>query len=148
MNEDMKAQDFVANDMTKVGIPAVVSSFCTESQRVLSEQDREVIANLPVGSALLIALSGANVGSRFLLDVDVTVAGRHEDADILLDDSTVSRKHVEFIKREEKFFVRDIGSLNGTYVNKQRIDETELHNGDEIQIGKYHLTFYAPLPIG
>lgn len=87
---------------------------------------------------------GPNSGSRFLLDGDLTTAGRHPQSDIFLDDVTVSRRHVEFRRNPDGTFkVADVGSLNGTYVNRERIDEVPLSNGDEVQIGKYRLVFYA-----
>ena len=98
---------------------------------------------LPAGSALLIVQRGPNAGSRFLLDVDVVTAGRHPDSDIFLDDVTVSRRHAEFRRDAYGVKVRDVGSLNGTYVNRDRIDEVQLTNGDEVQIGKYRLVYYA-----
>jgi pSer/pThr/pTyr-binding forkhead associated (FHA) protein len=98
---------------------------------------------LPAGSALLIVQRGPNAGSRFLLDVDVVTAGRHPDSDIFLDDVTVSRRHAEFRRGPHGVKVRDVGSLNGTYVNRDRIDEVQLTNGDEVQIGKYRLVYYA-----
>ncbi|MFI5526921.1 FHA domain-containing protein [Kitasatospora sp. NPDC051853] len=101
------------------------------------------IDSLPPHSALLIVQRGPNSGSRFLLDKDVTTAGRHPEGDIFLDDVTVSRRHVEFRRRPGGFSVADVGSLNGTYVNRERIDEVQLGNGDEVQIGKYRLVFFA-----
>jgi pSer/pThr/pTyr-binding forkhead associated (FHA) protein len=77
------------------------------------------------------------------MDVDVTTAGRDPRSDIFLDDVTVSRKHAEFRREEGRFFVRDVGSLNGTYVNGRRVEETELANDDALQIGKFKLTFYV-----
>lgn len=79
--------------------------------------------------------------ARFLLDPDVTNAGRSPKADIFLDDVTVSRKHCQFIASNGGHIVRDSGSLNGTYVNRERVDSIELHAGDEVQIGKYRLTY-------
>jgi hypothetical protein len=101
------------------------------------------VAGLPRGSALLVVRRGPNSGSRFLLDADVTTAGRHPTSDIFLDDVTVSRRHAEFRKGANGFLVRDVGSLNGTYVNRDRIDEVLLGDGDEVQIGKYRLVFHA-----
>ena len=86
---------------------------------------------------------GPNTGARFLLDDDEVTAGRHPDSDIFLDDVTVSRRHAEFVRTADTFVVHDVGSLNGTYVNRDRIDEATLHAGDEVQIGKYRLVFYA-----
>jgi pSer/pThr/pTyr-binding forkhead associated (FHA) protein len=101
---------------------------------------------LPPGTALLIVLRGPNAGSRFLLDHDFTSAGRHPDSDIFLDDVTVSRRHAEFYRHGDRFTVRDVGSLNGTYVNRERIEEAELFGGDEVQIGKFRLLFMAHSP--
>ena len=84
---------------------------------------------------------GPNAGSRFLLDGDVTTAGRHPDSDIFLDDVTVSRRHAEFHREGVGFSVRDVGSLNGTYLNRERIDSAALTGGDEVQIGKFRLVF-------
>jgi pSer/pThr/pTyr-binding forkhead associated (FHA) protein len=96
---------------------------------------------LPPGSALLVVKRGPNAGSRFLLDQDVTTAGRHPDSDIFLDDVTVSRRHVEFRRNGNDFAVFDVGSLNGTYVNRERIDSAALTGGDEVQIGKFRLVY-------
>jgi hypothetical protein len=99
------------------------------------------LEGLPPGSALLVVKRGPNAGSRFLLDADVTTAGRHPESDIFLDDVTVSRRHAEFLREGEGFVVRDVGSLNGTYLNRGRIDAAALAGGDEVQIGKYRLVF-------
>lgn len=110
---------------------------------VISPQDRAAISALRPGSALLIVSSGPATGARFLLDAERTTVGRHPRADIFLDDVTVSRKHAVFLAGEEgTFTVRDSGSLNGTYVNRQRVDEQVLRAGDEVQIGKYRMSFY------
>ena len=84
---------------------------------------------------------GPNAGSRFLLDQDVTTAGRHPDSDIFLDDVTVSRRHAEFRRNGDEYEVVDVGSLNGTYVNREPKNSAVLSNGDEIQIGKFRLVF-------
>ena len=96
---------------------------------------------LPRGTALLVVRRGPNAGSRFLLDADVTTAGRHPDSDIFLDDITVSRRHAEFVREGDGFALRDVGSLNGTYLNRERIEHAVLAGGDEVQIGKYRLVF-------
>lgn len=112
----------------------------------LSQRDQDAVAALPAGSALLIVQRGPNTGARFLLDHEVTNAGRSPKADIFLDDVTVSRRHSQFLAGENgTHIVRDSGSLNGTYVNHERVDQAELHAGDEVQIGKYRLT-YIPSP--
>ena len=114
----------------------------SEKSEGLSGADQAAIDNLPPGSALLVVRRGPNSGSRFLLDSDATTAGRHPSSDIFLDDVTVSRRHAEFVRTGDGFAVRDVGSLNGTYVNRERIDETSLASGDEVQVGKYRLVFY------
>ncbi len=103
--------------------------------------DYPAVDSLPPGTALLVVLKGPNEGSRFLLDSDFTSTGRHPDSDIFLDDVTVSRRHAEFYRHGDGFTVRDVGSLNGTYVNRDRIEEAELFGGDEVQIGKFRLLF-------
>ncbi|WP_199563842.1 MULTISPECIES: FHA domain-containing protein [unclassified Streptomyces] len=110
----------------------------------LSPEAQAAVDALPLGSALLVVRRGPNSGSRFLLDGELTTAGRHPQSDIFLDDVTVSRRHVEFRRNADgSFTVGDVGSLNGTYVNRERIDSVALSNGDEVQIGKYRLVFYA-----
>ncbi|MFI0723005.1 FHA domain-containing protein [Streptomyces sp. NPDC021224] len=110
----------------------------------LSPEAQAAVEALPPGSALLVVRRGPNSGSRFLLDGELTTAGRHPQSDIFLDDVTVSRRHVEFRRGADGLFtVSDVGSLNGTYVNRERIDAVLLSNGDEVQIGKYRLVFYA-----
>ncbi|RLP72605.1 FHA domain-containing protein [Mycetocola manganoxydans] len=108
----------------------------------ISAEEQEAIAALPSGSALLIVRRGPNSGARFLLDADVTLAGRHPDADIFLDDVTVSRRHAEFVRTGVSFQVKDLNSLNGTYFEGVRIDDAPLSDGAEVQIGKFRLTFY------
>ena len=109
----------------------------------MSEQDFAAVQALPPFSALLLVQKGPNSGARFLLDSESTIAGRHPKSDIFLDDVTVSRQHCEFLRHDGNFYVRDHGSLNGTYVNRERIDEVSLTTGDEVQIGKYRMTFHA-----
>jgi FHA domain/zinc-ribbon domain len=104
------------------------------------------VETLPTGTALLVVKRGPNAGSRFLLDKDVTTAGRHPESDIFLDDVTVSRRHAEFHRAGDQFRVRDVGSLNGTYLNRERIEEATLTGGDEVQIGKFRLVYFAGGP--
>ncbi|HET8993833.1 MAG TPA: FHA domain-containing protein [Rhodococcus sp. (in: high G+C Gram-positive bacteria)] len=99
------------------------------------------VEGLPAGAALLVVKRGPNAGSRFLLDQPTTSAGRHPDSDIFLDDVTVSRRHAEFRQDDGEFQVVDVGSLNGTYVNREPVDSAVLANGDEVQIGKFRLVF-------
>lgn len=109
----------------------------------LSQQDRAAIAALPPGTALLLVAHGPATGARFLLDAAQITVGRHPHADIFLDDVTVSRKHAMFVAQPDgSFTVRDSGSLNGTYVNRQRVEEAALRVGDEVQIGKYRMTYH------
>ena len=110
----------------------------------LSVDERDAVQALPSGAALLVVRRGPNTGARFLLDQDSTVAGRHPAVDIFLDDVTVSRRHAEFSRRGTKFFVRDLNSLNGTYMHGNRIEEeVPLEDGVEVQVGKFKLTFFA-----
>ena len=113
----------------------------SHSDSVPNAADSGALEALPAGSALLVVKRGPNAGSRFLLDADVTTAGRHPESDIFLDDVTVSRRHAEFAREGGSFLVRDVGSLNGTYLNRERIDAAGLAGGDEVQIGKYRLVF-------
>src|SRR3954449_10617144 len=115
----------------------------SESDHVLTRADLATVEALRPGTALLVVLRGPNTGARFLLDDDEVLSGRHPDSDIFLDDVTVSRKHAVFRRTEGRFIVRDVGSLNGTYVNRELVDEAVLTTGDEVQIGKFRLVFYA-----
>lgn len=108
----------------------------------VSTEEVDAIQALPSGSALLIVRRGPNVGARFLLDADVTTVGRHPNADIFLDDVTVSRRHAEFVRRGASFEIKDLNSLNGTYFDGVRIENAVLHDGAEVQVGKFRLTFY------
>ena len=101
------------------------------------------IDELPEGMGMLVVTRGPNAGSKYVLEADVTTAGRHPDSDIFLDDITVSRRHAEFVRDGENYHVRDVGSLNGTYVNRERTDDAVLAHGDEVQIGKFKLVFFS-----
>jgi len=114
-----------------------------EERAALNDADAAAVDALPSGSALLVVQRGPSAGSRFLLDTDLVGAGRHPESEIFLDDVTVSRRHAEFRRGPKGYRVADVGSLNGTYVNRDRIDEVELQNGDEVQIGKYRLVYFA-----
>lgn len=95
------------------------------------------------GTSLLVVTRGPNAGERFALEGDITRAGRHPDSDVFLDDVTVSRRHVEIVREGDGYLARDAGSLNGTYLNRVRIDQAALSDGDELQIGKFRLVFVA-----
>lgn len=100
------------------------------------------LSTVPVEGAVLIVRSGAQAGERFTLRGAVTRLGRHPDSEIMLDDITVSRRHAEVERTVAGYVARDGGSLNGTYVNQQRIDEALLTQGDELQVGKFRLIFF------
>lgn len=101
------------------------------------------VETLPRGTAVLVVKRGPNTGSRFLLDRAVTTAGRLPGSDIFLDDVTVSRRHAEFRAESGAFRIVDVGSLNGTFVNREPVDSAVLASGDEIQIGRFQLVFLA-----
>ncbi len=114
--------------------------------RTVSADERSAIASLPSGSALLIVRRGPHTGARFLLMNDETIAGRHPMVDIFLDDVTVSRRHAQFLREGFRFWVTDLHSLNGTFCDGERIDgRVQLHDGAEVQVGKFKLTFYSSL---
>jgi pSer/pThr/pTyr-binding forkhead associated (FHA) protein len=125
------------------GVPSGEVEHAEPTLRGLSADDQATIEALRPGTALLIVQRGPNTGARFLLDDDEVTSGRHPDSDIFLDDVTVSRKHALFVRSGGGYLVRDAGSLNGTYVNRERIDEAVLSTGDEVQIGKFRLVYYA-----
>ncbi len=109
----------------------------------LSEDARKTIAELPEGSSLLVVVRGPNLGARFLLNSEKISVGRKPKCDIFLDDVTVSRKHANFVREGSGYAVRDAGSLNGTYVNRERVESAQLKTGDSVQIGKYRMVYYA-----
>ena len=100
------------------------------------------VGQLPTETGVLIVRAGAQAGARFALDEPVTRLGRHPDSEISLDDITVSRRHAELERTTDGYVVSDAGSLNGTYVNQERIDKMLLRHGDELQIGKFRLVFF------
>ena len=115
--------------------------FSPTEDRELEDELAASLEELPEGAAMLLVRKGPNAGSRYVLDAEVTRAGRHPDSDIFLDDITVSRRHAEIIRRADGYSLRDTGSLNGTYVNRDRVEESKLAHGDEVQIGKFKLVF-------
>ena len=134
-------QDPATQQFTGVGssLPADLP----DSDYHLTRDEQATVDALNTGTALLIVLRGPNTGARFLLDDAEVTTGRGPESDIVLDDVTVSRKHAVFSRDGQGFGVRDVGSLNGTYVNKERIDQAALRTGDEVQIGKFRLVYYA-----
>ncbi len=101
------------------------------------------VDDVPEGLGVVIVKRGPNAGSKLVLEKVVSTAGRHPDCDIFLDDITVSRRHAEFVRTGDAYSVRDVGSLNGTYVNRERVDESPLTHGDEVQIGRFKLVFFS-----
>jgi FHA domain len=93
------------------------------------------------GTALVVRVGGGLAGERFALAAENTLIGRSPECDVFLDDVTVSRRHAELLQQGERFTIRDLGSLNGTFVNRHRVEAVELHDDDEVQVGKYRLTF-------
>ena len=132
-----------AGETTIIGMPAIQIPVTTSGERPLTQEDLQTISRLADDTALLIATRGALSGSRYLLDEDEVTVGRDPRADILLDDSTVSRQHAVFRRENGAYTVIDAGSLNGTYVNRQRVDKAALKNGDEIMIGKFRLIYFT-----
>jgi pSer/pThr/pTyr-binding forkhead associated (FHA) protein len=117
----------------------------SEAAEAVVEADA-VVADLASGTALLVVVRGPNVGARFLLDRDLVTVGRHPTSDIFLDDITVSRRHVEFRREADRFWIQDVGSLNGTYVNGVRAEREVLSTGDALQIGKFKLVAFVAEP--
>lgn len=101
----------------------------------------EDLPQLAPGTGMLVVVRGPNAGARFLVDRDVTTIGRHPDSHMFLDDVTVSRRHAEIRRRGDDLSVHDLGSLNGTYVNGDRVEERLLRTGDEVQVGRFKLLF-------
>ena len=132
-----------AGETTIIGMPAIQIPVTTSGERPLTQEDLQTISRLADDTALLIATRGALSGSRYLLDEDEVTVGRDPRADILLDDSTVSRQHAVFRRENGAYTVIEAGSLTGTYVNRQRVDKATLKNGDEIMIGKFRLIYFT-----
>lgn len=139
------------------------ANFCSSCGRAISDGDTtgtliplepslesadefvdHAIALAPNDQTVLVVRGGPSSGTYFVLEKDVTKVGRHPESDIFLDDITVSRRHAEFCKQGQDYYVIDAGSLNGTYLNRKRIDQESLSTGDEVQIGKYKLVFVTP----
>lgn len=138
--------DFIPGDAT-ASIPANfhpgAREYVAAGDVRLSADDQATVEALRPGTALLVALRGPNTGARFLLDDDEVSIGRHTEADIFLDDVTVSRRHAVFRRTDAGYDVTDVGSLNGTYVNGEIRESAPLHDGDEVQVGKFRLVYYG-----
>lgn len=127
-----------AGEQTSTSTMPVVASTDGPADDLQVELDR-----LPPGVGLLVVTRGPNSGSRFALDEPLVTAGRHPDSMIFLDDITVSRRHAEIRNVDDGYVVADVGSLNGTYLNRERVEDAVLHDGDELQIGTFKLVFLA-----
>jgi hypothetical protein len=135
-----------ANYCSSCGAPLVAPEETTLTLSAVEAADLEedlakYLEELAPGVGLLVLRQGAVAGSSFRLEAPSTTAGRHPDSDIFLDDITVSRRHAVIERTDDGFTVRDAGSLNGTYVNRERVDESRLRTGDELQIGRFRLSF-------
>jgi hypothetical protein len=135
-----------ANYCSSCGAPLVAPEETTLTLSAVEAADLEedlakYLDDLAPGVGLLVQRLGPNAGSSYRLEAPKTTAGRHPDSDIFLDDITVSRRHAVIERDDGGFTVRDAGSLNGTYVNRQRVDEARLRTGDELQIGRFRLSF-------
>jgi FHA domain/zinc-ribbon domain len=129
---------------TTTAVPAVVVG---EAGEPFQLDPSDLLHGVPSGGAVLVVTRGPNAGSRYVLspqDSHVVTIGRHPDSDIFLDDITVSRRHAEVSHNEGTFWAHDVGSLNGTYLNRQSIENTPLSSGDELQVGRFRLLFLAP----
>jgi pSer/pThr/pTyr-binding forkhead associated (FHA) protein len=128
-----------------------VPDFLTENSILesLTSEEFNILKDLAQDSAMFIALSGAGKGARFLLDSDLIAIGRDPNSEIFLDDVTVSRKHCQVSRVKNgastQFSIQDLKSLNGTYINAISKVQTSLNHGDEVQVGKYRLTFLRPM---
>ena len=130
-----------AREKPPPGEPATATYRIDETGELVPVDVGDVVADQ--GAALVIRAGGGRVGESFPLNADRMTIGRRPDSDIFLDDVTVSRDHALIVRRGHEFHLDDLGSLNGTYVNRQRIESHHLHDGDELQIGKFKLTFLA-----
>ncbi|MFT4298134.1 MAG: FHA domain-containing protein [Aeromicrobium sp.] len=117
--------------------------FVDHDTEEMSADDLATVERLPTGAAMLLVQRGPDAGARFLLDADEITVGRHPASDIFLDDISVSRRHATLRRQGDTFVVSDKGSLNGTYVNRDRIErDIALSGGDEVQFGKFRLLFF------
>lgn len=137
-----------AMDSSSSGLGAGGTGDITDATffELFSEDDIAAIESLPAGSALLFVVRGPDAGSRFLLSSDVVTVGRSPKNDIFFDDVTVSRKHAKFVKNDGGYMIQDVGSLNGTYVGRERVDSHELSRGDGVQIGKFRMIYQCRQP--
>ena len=134
--------------LAESGSDSTITFAAPEMEAELDAEIHVAPEELEGGRGVLIVKRGPNAGSKFFLDSDATQVGRHPDSDIFLDDITVSRRHAELRRDSGEFRLADVGSLNGTYVNRERVEDARLRSGDEIQIGKFKLVFLTGSPGG
>ena len=117
-------------------------NFSADLLNSLNSEQQEVVRNLPENEGILLVLKGPGAGARYLLDSKQTKIGRDTNNDIHLDDITVSRSHA-MVSKGDGYSIKDLGSLNGPYLNAISVKEAVIKAGDEIQVGKYHLTLFV-----
>jgi len=129
------------------GDKTVVIAKVDTLQDALGPQDNASVdlQSLPQHFGTLMVRSGPQAGQRFVLNASLTKLGRHPDSEISLDDISVSRRHAEIERQSTEYVLRDVGSMNGTYVNQKRVDGVVLQQGDEILVGRFRLIFLGPV---
>jgi pSer/pThr/pTyr-binding forkhead associated (FHA) protein len=134
-----------ANYCSKCGAPLHAAEPAEQTQAFSALEGGDAFDTLDDigldGPALVVRSGGGHTGESFVPQGGRTMIGRSPDCAVFLDDVTVSRRHALLVEREGRWFVEDQGSLNGTFVNRRRVESSELSDGDELQIGKYRLTF-------
>jgi len=110
----------------------------------LGDDDNAIVQSGEVapGEVMLVVRQGPEIGTRYMLEGDQVTVGRVPDNDIQLDDFTVSRQHAVLVRQGDAWLVRDLGSLNGTYINSRRVDESVVQHGDEVQVGRFRLVAF------
>jgi pSer/pThr/pTyr-binding forkhead associated (FHA) protein len=134
---------FIGQPETAAGAESSTATYRIDETGELVPVEIEDVVAQGGGAALVVRAGGGRVGESFPLDHDRMTIGRRPDSDVFLDDVTVSRDHALIVRRGEEFHLDDLGSLNGTYVNRRRIESHHLADGDELQVGKYKLTFLS-----
>lgn len=148
MNDSKAPEDPAKKDLTSTIHLSALRSVpkplpLEEIYSILSREEREIVSQLPRNSAMFIVIAGPNKGSRFLINSELTAIGRDPTSEIFLDDITVSRKHAQITRSStDEFRIVDLGSLNGSYLNAHQVQDSGLTVGDEIQIGKFRLTYF------
>lgn len=143
--ESPEGQNFCGNCGTalQTAPESVTATYVVDQDGELRPVEIADIVGGEGGAALVVRAGGGHVGESFPLDADRMSIGRRPDSDIFLDDVTVSRDHAMVVRRGDEHHLDDLGSLNGTYVNRRRIESHQLADGDELQIGKYKLVYLA-----